>query len=165
MQTLRSILVPIDGSPPSLAALEHAITLAGDYEARIDVLHVIPPTEPMTQEARAEVETAMDAAVNRAKTMLGERLSHRTIVGDPLREIVDHAMQGTDLIVMGTHGRVGRLHSLLGSVAEGVVRNAPCPVLTVRDPSGGYQSFSERRHGRAALAEQPHPAMHEHRHR
>lgn len=167
MQTLRSILVPLDGSPPSLAALEHAITLAADYEARIDVLHVIPPSDLMGREARAEVESEMDAAVNRAKAMVGDRLSHRTVVGDPLREIIDHAMQGSDLIVMGTHGRVGRLHSLLGSVAEGVVRNAPCPVLTVRDSSEGYQSFSERRHGRPGLAEQLHPAdaMHEHRHR
>ncbi len=167
MQTLRSILVPIDGSPPSIAALEHAVTLAGDYSARIDVLHVIPPNDPMGPQARAEIESAMEDAVSHAKATLGDRISRRTVVGDPLREIVDHAMQGSDIIVMGTHGRVGRLHSLLGSVAEGVVRNAPCPVLTVRDPSGGYQSFSERRHGRAALAEQPHPASaaQEHRHR
>lgn len=59
--------------------------------------------------------------------------------------------------MMGTHGRVGRLYAILGSVAEGVVRNAPCPVLTVRDPSDGYQSFSDSRHHRPTLAEQaPH---------
>ena len=67
--------------------------------------------------------------------------------GDPLRTILETARLGNyDLIVMGTHGRVGRLHSLLGSVTEGVVRNAACPVLTVREPSGEEESFSERIH-------------------
>ncbi len=64
-----------------------------------------------------------------------------------------------DLIVIGTYGRIGRLHAMLGSVAEGVIRNAPCPVLVVRQPGSGYQSFAERRHGRPTLAEQ-----HAHRH-
>ncbi len=73
-----------------------------------------------------------------------------------MRRIVEVAGDGFDLIVMGTHGRVGRLHELLGSVAEGVVRNAPCPVLTVRDPREGYQSFAERRHHRPTVAEQAH---------
>lgn len=153
MQTLRLILVPIDGSAPSLAALDHAATLATDYDARIEVLHVIPERDPLSPAARAEIESAMNAAVEHAKATLGERVSFHTVVGDPTREIVEQAKQSVDLVVMGTHGRVGRLHSMLGSVAEGVVRNAPCPVLTVRDSSEGYQSFADRRHPRPALGD------------
>lgn len=160
METLRSILVPIDGSPPSLAALDHAVSLATDYGARLDVLHVVPATEPLSQAARAELETALDAAVDNARDVLGERVSLRTVTGEPVREIIEGASEGVDLIVIGTHGRIGRLHAMLGSVAEGVVRNAPCPVLTVRDATGGYQSFAERRHGRPTLAEQSHADTH-----
>jgi len=155
MNTLQSILVPVDGSPASLAALDHAVTLARDYDARIDVLHVVPIGHPLTQAGEAEIEEAMEGAVERAKQALGDRVATSTMVGDPLLEIVRRARDDHfDLIVMGTHGRVGRLHELLGSVAEGVIRNAPCPVLTVRDSTGGYQSFAERRHPRPPLAEQ-----------
>jgi nucleotide-binding universal stress UspA family protein len=65
----------------------------------------------------------------------GERLRARAVVnvGDPLRQLVDYAAsESVDLIVMGTHGRSGVAHLFLGSVAERVVRTAPCPVLTVR---------------------------------
>lgn len=155
---LESILVPVDGSPPSLAALEHAVALAEDYSARVDVFTVVPSEDPLSEDARAETERALDAALVRAHDVLGNRVSRETAVGDPLQEIIERSRDGCDLIVMGTHGRVGRLHSLLGSTAEGVVRNAPCPVLTVRDTSGGYQGFAERRHHRASLGEQPqHP--------
>lgn len=156
MDALHSILVPVDGSPPSLAALDHAVTLAKDYGATIEVLHVTPPSDPFgpAPHAEAEIEHAMKSAIDDARDTLGDQLAYETRTGDPLRVIVERASQGIDLIVIGTHGRVGRLHSLLGSVAEGVVRNAPCPVLTVRDASAGYQSFAERRHGRPTLAEQ-----------
>lgn len=157
MTTLSSILVPVDGSPPSLAALAHAVVLAEDYDAQIVVLHVIPDEDPLSPAARNEVERAMDSGVEIAREVLGKRLVRRTTIGDPLREIVAGAREGADLIVMGTHGWVGRIHEMLGSVAEGVVRNAPCPVLTVRDSGSGYQSFAERRHGRPSLAEQGAP--------
>jgi nucleotide-binding universal stress UspA family protein len=157
MATLQSILVPMDGSPPSIAALDHAVALSQDFGATIDVLHVVPLEDPLGADARAEVERDMDTAVARARAELGRRLERRTVVGDPLREIVEAARE-VDLIVIGTHGRIGRLYSMLGSIAEGVVRNAPCPVMTVRDPSGGYQSFAERRHRRPSLAEQTQPA-------
>lgn len=156
MDSLHSILVPVDGSPPSLAALDHAVTLAKDYGARIEVLRVTPPSDPLTPapRAEAEIERALDSALDEARDTLGDQLDYEMKTGDPLRVIIERASEGVDLIVIGTHGRVGRLHSLLGSVAEGVVRNAPCPVLTVRDVSAGYQSFAERRHGRPTLAEQ-----------
>jgi nucleotide-binding universal stress UspA family protein len=153
MRTLHSILVPVDGSDPSLAALDHAVSLAQDYDATIEVLHVIQETDPLSAQARLDDEQAMDAAVQRAKSVLGNRLSHHEAAGEPMDRIIEAASRGVDLIVMGTHGRVGRIHQMLGSVAEGVVRNAPCPVLTVREPSAGYQSFSERRLHRPTLVE------------
>lgn len=165
MAALQLILVPADGSPPSLAALAHAVALAEDSGARLDVLHVAAPEEfsvgsatPLTPEARRDVEAALDDAIDQARARLAGRASRRTVSGDPLRMIVEVARDGHyDLVVIGTHGRVGRLHELIGSVAEGVVRNAPCPVLTVRAPGAGYQSFAERRHGRPSLPEQPSP--------
>lgn len=162
MTVLASILVPLDGSPPSVAALEHALALAEEYGAKVDVLHVQAPDEfevgsntPTSPGAKQEIERAMANAFARAAAILGARATRRTVAGDPLRKIVETAGTGDyDMIVMGTHGRVGRLHSMLGSVAEGVIRNAPCPVLTVRSPGGEYQSFAERLHGTPSLAEQ-----------
>ena len=106
---------------------------------------------------RRDIEGAVEAGVGRARMARygGDRVGRRIVTGDPVREIVEIAgAEGVDLIVIGTHGRIGRLHEILGSVAEGVVRNAPCPVLTVRGPGEGYQSFAERRHNRPTLAEQ-----------
>jgi nucleotide-binding universal stress UspA family protein len=123
---IRRILVPVDGSPPSLAALEHAVTLASDYDAKIEVLHVIPSETPLASRDDG-IERAISAAIVRARETLGGLVTYHTALGEPLREIVRAGRNGIDLIVMGTHGRIGRLHSLLGSVAEGVVRNAPCP--------------------------------------
>jgi nucleotide-binding universal stress UspA family protein len=163
MAVLQTILVPLDGSPPSLAALEHALALAEDGDARIDVLTVEVPEEefevgsqvPLSPDARREIDRELEGAVGRARAQLGSRVSRRTTSGDPLPKIIETASEGQyDLIVMGTHGRTGRLHAMLGSVAEGVIRNAPCPVLIVREAGVGYQSFAERRHGRPTLAEQ-----------
>lgn len=167
MAALHTVLVPLDGSEPSIAALEHAVALVEDFDAKVDVVHVEAPDEfevgsmtPISSGAREELEEAMNTAVARAQDRIGARLSRRIVPGDPLRKIIEIANDGDyDLIVMGTHGRVGRLRSMLGSVAEGVVRNAPCPVLTVRQPGGDYQSFAERRHGEPSLAEQ---AQHHH---
>lgn len=157
------ILVPVDGSVPSLAALDHAIAIAGAGGSRVVVLHVRPdgPQDStagqltsLTSEARDEIEHALAGGVAHAERELGDRVSRRDVTGDPLREIIEVARdERFDLIVMGTHGRMGRLHALLGSVAEGVLRNAPCPVLTVRAPGAGYESFAEKRHGRPSIAE------------
>jgi nucleotide-binding universal stress UspA family protein len=148
MTQLRSILVAVDGSPSSIAALDHAVELGRDYGADVRVLHVVSTSD--TVAAPAETETASEPAIARAQRALGSKLSQITAVGDPTREIVA-AGRDADLIVMGTHGRGGRLHALLGSVAESVVRNAPCPVLTVREPGEGYQSFNDRRHHRPSM--------------
>lgn len=148
MQPVRSILVAYDGSPPSIAALDHAVALAEGLGANVEVFHVV------TEEGPA-VDPSTDEPFLRARDRLVGRVHYRTVTGEPIRAIVETAGEGVyDLVVMGTHGRIGRLHSFLGSVAEGVVRNAPCPVLTVREPGAGYQSFAEHRHGTPSLAEQ-----------
>jgi len=138
MAHIRNILVPLDGSPPSIAALAAAVDLAADTGASIDVL---------TVRAQDADEPEAQAAFAEASARLGDRVSRRIEAGDPIATILETAEAGKyDLLVMGTHGRVGRLRMLLGSVAEAVVRTASCPVLTVRVPSGPEESFSERIH-------------------
>jgi len=162
MSHFQKILVPMDGSPSSIAALEEALALAEDQATEIFVLQVNAPDQfelgsstASTDAARAEAERDLEDAITEARTRLGDRLERRTESGEPVRKILETAAaEQADLIVIGTHGRVGRLRSLVGSVAEGVVRSAPCPVLTVRHPDGEEESFSERLHGRQSLAEQ-----------
>lgn len=156
MAHIRKILVPVDGSPPSIAALSHAVDLADDLGASIDVLHVHAPSgfevgsTTGSPESEGEEHAFMDA-IAEMKGRLGDRLTHRTVNGDPIHTILE-AGANADLIVMGTHGRVGRLHAIIGSVAEAVVRNSPCPVLTVRVPDGEDESFKERVHRRTGVA-------------
>jgi nucleotide-binding universal stress UspA family protein len=166
MGHIHKILVPMDGSPCSIAGLAHAVMLAEDLGADLETLHVNAPDQfevgsatPTAKTARAEAEREMESAIEAAKSRLGDRLLRRVEAGDPVRTILDVAANdGADLIVIGTHGRVGRLHSLVGSVAEGVMRNAPCPVLTVRSEAGEAESFAERIHRRESIAHQPRPS-------
>jgi nucleotide-binding universal stress UspA family protein len=156
MAHIRKILVPVDGSPPSISALSQAANLAEDLGASVDVLHVHAPagfevgSTTGSAESEEEEHAFMDA-VAEMKGRFGDRLTHRTVSGDPIHVILE-AGAAADLIVMGTHGRVGRLHAIIGSVAESVVRNSPCPVLTVRVPDGEAESFKERVHGRPGIA-------------
>jgi nucleotide-binding universal stress UspA family protein len=162
MSHFQKILVPMDGSPSSIAALEQALVLAEDLAADIEVLHVYAPdrfelgsSTATTDDASAEAEREMENAIGEARAILGDRLDRRTESGEPVRKIIElAAAENADLIIMGTHGRVGRLRALVGSVAEGVVRSAPCPVLTVRHADGEEESFAERIHGRKGIAEQ-----------
>ncbi len=150
MGHIHKILVPMDGSPSAIAALTQALTLAEDVGAGVDVLHV---------GASGAGERDMESAIAEAKKWLGDRLVRHDEDGDPVRKILETASaEKADLIVMGTHGRVGRLHALLGSVAESVVRNAPCPVFTVRQPDGEEESFSERIHHREPIGKQAPPS-------
>jgi universal stress protein A len=140
-------LVPLDFSEYANYALEYAIHLAGKLEARLTLLHVIQPvplegadmgvTLPYTalQDLEAEIMQSMEACLARvtAAGLAGEIV---VVHGVPFHEIVETAKaQKIDLIVMGTHGRTGLQHILLGSVAEKVVRLAPCPVLVARQPT------------------------------
>jgi nucleotide-binding universal stress UspA family protein len=141
--SLRRILVPTDLSDFSLQALPVAVELATRFDADLLLVHVIEPPLWATDvggipvsvpayegehKKRAEQklqQVARSLAPARARVLLRE--------GHPLTQIVTTAGdERADLIVVSTHGRSGLAHALLGSVAERIVRHAPCPVLTVR---------------------------------
>ena len=147
MMTAQRFLVPLDFSADANEALAYAIGLASKLGARVTLLHVLqsPPwggvdmdvTFPhaysrFIQHLEAEVEHNMQACLERVTA--GELEGEVVVVhGVPFQEILETAKnQQVDLIIMGTHGRTGLHHMLLGSVTEKVVRLAPCPVLTVK---------------------------------
>jgi nucleotide-binding universal stress UspA family protein len=139
---VHTILHPTDFSDRSGYAFRVACSLTRDYGARLVALHVV--TSPLTivygegavpldpETFRAEAKVKLDSLEPPAPGMALER---RLTEGDPAAEILRQAREiDADLIVMGTHGRTGLARLLMGSVAEQVVRQAPCPVLTVRTP-------------------------------
>lgn len=152
MPQLNRILVPTDFSDCSRAALDYAVKLAQSFGATIDLLHVwvippyIPPeamvgvpgndTQSLSELARGSAEQEMQDFV---KALRDQGIAiERTLLdsGDPGRTIVDVATRdGHDMIILGTHGRTGLSHLLMGSVAERVVRYSTVPVLTVRTPA------------------------------
>jgi nucleotide-binding universal stress UspA family protein len=140
-------LVPIDFSECANQALEYAINLGRGLGARLTLLHVIQSiplggvdmgvTLPYTylQDLEAEIMQSMEACRARV-TAAGLEGDIVVVHGVPFHEIVETAKaQKVDLIIIGTHGRTGLQHILLGSVAEKVVRLAPCPVLVARQPT------------------------------
>lgn len=141
------ILVPTDFSPASDAAVHYARALAETFGATLRLLHVLEDPAASTAFVAdgygvdtADIREALfaDARERLARALpLTERarfhVTSEALVGMPAATIVDYAAAaGANLIVMGTHGRTGLAHLLMGSVAEHVVRTAPCPVLTVR---------------------------------
>jgi nucleotide-binding universal stress UspA family protein len=141
MLPIRTILHPTDFSDRSGHALQLASALARDYQARLVLLHVIPrpvigygegviPPEP--EFVREEAQEQLDRLAVPGGGVVAER---RLGEGDPAAVILHFAREAhADLVVMGTHGRTGLGRLLMGSVAEQVVRRAPCPVLTVTSP-------------------------------
>lgn len=150
MIQIRRILCPVDFSACSDHALEYALTLAQTYQADIELLHVMElarnyaavgdlmSVASFDQIAR-DTETASTTRLAELAAQARQRypqVSEWLVKGTPFVEIIEHAKaRRIDLIVMGTHGRTGLPHLLIGSCAERVVRKAPCPVLTVRHPS------------------------------
>ena len=134
MLCIRTILHPTDFSPTSAVAYHVARALARDYKARLVVVHVVP-VPPFTRAREREWFSGGPPGWRHRLRARLRRLSrsYRLRQGDPAAEIVTVAEgSGCDLIVLGSHGRTGLRRALLGSVAEGVLRRAPCPVLTVR---------------------------------
>jgi nucleotide-binding universal stress UspA family protein len=141
---IQHILVPTDFSPSADRGLEYAITLAQPLQARLTLLHVLHlPTWEMGERSPSSLEAylqGVQADAQRQMQAAHERVQHARIhcdsaiiEGIPSQTIVDLAgNREVDLIIMGTHGRTGLAHVLLGSVAERVVRLAPCPVLVTR---------------------------------
>lgn len=133
---IRNILVGTDFSRGSDQAVSAALALAGHFGAQLHLLHVVPTElmRPGAEERLGQVARAHEDGV-----------PLRTVVADgqPVSEIVGYAArESVDLIVVGTHGRTGLGHAVMGSVAEAVVRTAPCQVLTIplRDESPGVEA-------------------------
>ncbi len=148
MIALKTVLVPTDFSETSEVAVRYGKALAGAFQATLHILHVLeePFAQPWAVEAHGfslaalQEEWQKDATTRVEQTLTPEerstfRVQMVTIPGHPVVEILkyagDHAI---DLIVIGTHGRGPLGHMVMGSVAERIVRKAPCPVLTVRHP-------------------------------
>ena len=139
------ILVPTDFSESSDAALEFARAIAERVGASIHLLHVLNEpllAEGLAAEAFSRTTPSFERSVlDAAKADLSGRAdgaaSAEVVFGHPADIGAYASKLGADLIVMGTRGRTGIAHLFLGSVAETVVRSAPCPVLTVRCRSRG----------------------------
>ncbi|HEX9288763.1 MAG TPA: universal stress protein [Anaeromyxobacteraceae bacterium] len=149
MYEIRRLLVPVDFSACARTALEHAIALAQRVGATIDVLHVWEPPHyvgpeflirepgetghPLREYALAQAKKEMDQFLSGFRER--DELRLRFESGKPHQTIIKLAAdEHYDAIVMGTHGRTGLPHLVIGSVAEKVVRTAPCPVMTIRQP-------------------------------
>ena len=149
MHKTRRILCPTDFSRHSRYALRRAAAMARVSGAEMILLHVLPQTTPAglsensyllanwRQFMKLEEKKAKAALEREAGLKLLEGVKVKTMLGagSPYREIERIASRmHVDLIVISTHGTTGLLHLLLGSVAERVVRHAPCPVLVVKPP-------------------------------
>ncbi len=143
---LGRILVPVDFSDTAKKALQYAVPFGTAFDAEVVLLHVmqpysipvefgyLPPDWAETQQQF--LDSAQDELAKLCAGEIGNRARTQVQVreGVPWQEIVAAAQETrTDLIILATHGRTGLSHVLLGSVAERVVRHAPCPVLVVRD--------------------------------
>ena len=147
--TISRILVPVDFSPHSEFALRYATALASRFGASLHLLHVVE--DPIATGAWGSETVIPDLTLLRRELIAdaeGALLPYRDEVeraqvpvvttvrmGLTSHTILEYAATlGIDLIVMGTHGRTGMAHLFMGSVAERVLRHAPCPVVTLRDP-------------------------------
>lgn len=144
MIQLERILAPFDFSEHSETALRYAAEFAARFKAELHLLNVVQSPVYVAPDPMLEAGTAAEIGEEWVKTAAEQldeqplpfelpRVERAVREGVPVVEIVRYAKANEiDLIVVGTHGRTGLTHALLGSVAENVVRNAPCPVLTVR---------------------------------
>jgi nucleotide-binding universal stress UspA family protein len=145
--TITNILVPVDFSAHSDRAFRYATTLAQRLGAKLALIHVVEdPFVTGAWNAEAYVPNIPEllnnlisgaerqlATLKESAAALGVTADTAVISGRPAHSIVEHATDGGfDLIVMGTHGRTGLSHVVMGSVAERVVQKAHCPVLTMR---------------------------------
>jgi nucleotide-binding universal stress UspA family protein len=143
MLPIHTILHPTDFSDNAAYALQLACSLARDHGARLIVIHGHRPSLMMLGGMPAIPPSPIEEEVEELEAQLqalkipipGITVERHLMQGEPVATIVEFARRvPCDLIVMGTHGRRGLRHLLMGSVAEQVVRKAPCPVLTVRGP-------------------------------
>lgn len=149
---IKKILVPIDFSDYSKKALQYTVQFCKTMQAEILLVYVIEPMIypadlsmgqmvipqnelNLDQKAKSELEEL-------AKSEIGDSLKYQILIksGKPFMEIIETASEyDADLIIISTHGHTGVEHLLFGSTAEKVVRKAPCPVLTLREPIKGFR--------------------------
>ena len=139
MSNEKSILFPTDFSQTGDEAFELAVSLAKERQAKLIIVHVEEP--PPAYGGGEMYYGALDPDTKQLSNMLKKivpddanvKFEHRLISGSPAGALVRLAKDDDiDMIVMGTHGRSGLARVLMGSIAEEVVRRAPCPVLTYR---------------------------------
>ncbi len=147
----KKILCPVDFSEFTDEILEYALDIAKKYGAELHLIHIIPnlnyftPYESFfTPENLIVVEKNMETEVNKDFDDLMKKINVPAVKiiknGAAFVEIINYARsESMDLIIIGTHGRSGLEHILIGSVAERVIRKAPCPVLTVRPKSRQFK--------------------------
>ena len=150
------ILVPLDFSANSQRGLDYADGLALKFDAALHLVHVCETPAMMTPALDAYAIAYSDWSQRLAEEAEKELLKITPALGDvevttevlfgrPASAIVDAAVTDkADLIVMGTHGHGAVMHMLMGNVAERVVRTAPCPVLTVREPKPHHEPVAVR---------------------
>lgn len=148
---IKKILVPIDFSDYSKSALRYAANFCKNCNAEMILIYVVepiiyPPDFSMGQIAIPSVNAEWDERARLeldklAKDEIPSNVPVKTLIktGKPFIEIIETASElDVDLIIIATHGRTGVEHILFGSTAEKVVRKAPCPVLTLREPIKGF---------------------------
>ena len=141
MLFIKHILCPTDFSDYSKHALSFATSFAKEHDAEIHIVHVYQGLFAYTDGDEmgfvppADMEPAKESLAGITPTDDSVRYRRKFIVGDPTIELVEYARkENIDLIIMGTHGWTGLDRLLMGSVAESVLRRAPCPVLTLKRP-------------------------------
>ncbi|MFQ5657962.1 MAG: universal stress protein, partial [Candidatus Methylomirabilales bacterium] len=145
LTTVQRILWATDLSPVSEGAWRYAVKLADVFHAEVVLLHIVRPTKlagrvgdlvPPPEGWQEHHLSSLQRELDRRQQVieaLGLRARRKLLVGIPAEVIVAEAkVEQVDLVVVGTHGRSGLTHALLGSVAEAVIRTAPCPVLAVK---------------------------------
>jgi universal stress protein A len=147
MHRFRKILCPVSFDRSLLTAVAVAAALAQKDNATLCLLHVIycnPTGEPAFDEAKAAAQERLEQ-ISHHKLKAGTRYELLVAAGDATEEILQTATRlRTDLIVMATHGRTGLRRLALGTVAERVVREAMCPVLTIRPRTTGCEASRRR---------------------
>jgi nucleotide-binding universal stress UspA family protein len=147
MMTIQRILFPTDFSRYNDGALKLASSLAAEARATLHIIHVFDAQAlnvAMGEEAylyaaawQEDFETAKRNLRSVAPTAAGVAYHQECLAGSPVPEILAYAQtHKIDLIVMASHGRSGLSRLLMGSIAEGVMRKASCPVLIIKQPAG-----------------------------
>jgi len=148
---INKILTPIDFSDYSKKAFEYAVEFAEHFNASITLVYVVEPQIypadfTMGQVAIPNIDSNLTEAAEKELLSLIDsndfdktRIDYKIRIGQPFHEIIETAAEfDVDLIIIATHGHTGVEHLLFGSTAEKVVRKAPCPVLTLRQPIKGF---------------------------